>query len=161
MADAIIGPLVGRLHELAVSEARTLVAVNKDIRRLRDKLVWLQALVCEADARRRSDPNELTRVWLQQTRDAVFDAEDAVDHYYIQVDMSRYPSWSRAFLAFLAAFTTQVRVRHGLSNKIADINTRLEDIIKNKDTYKIDWTAQTKPDTWKASTSISDAHKKL
>jgi hypothetical protein len=35
-------------------------------------------------------PNELIKVWLQQTRDAVFDAEDAVDQYFVQIDLSRY-----------------------------------------------------------------------
>ncbi|XP_037482442.1 probable disease resistance protein At1g58390 [Triticum dicoccoides] len=89
MADALIGPLVGRLQELALSQARALVAVNKDIRRLRDKLMFLQAFLREADAKRHLFSDEITRVWLQQTRDAVFDAEDAVDHYYLQVDMSR------------------------------------------------------------------------
>ncbi|VAH37031.1 unnamed protein product [Triticum turgidum subsp. durum] len=90
MADALIGPLVGRLQELALSQARALVAVNKDIRRLRDKLMFLQAFLREADAKRHLFSDEITRVWLQQTRDAVFDAEDAVDHYYLQVDMSRW-----------------------------------------------------------------------
>uniref|UniRef100_M8AWL7 Disease resistance N-terminal domain-containing protein n=1 Tax=Aegilops tauschii TaxID=37682 RepID=M8AWL7_AEGTA len=89
MADALIGPLVGRLQELALSQARALVAVNKDIRRLRDKLMFLQAFLREADAKRHLFSDEITRVWLQETRDAVFDAEDAVDHYYLQVDMSR------------------------------------------------------------------------
>ncbi|RLN29764.1 hypothetical protein C2845_PM05G17260 [Panicum miliaceum] len=89
MAEAIIGPLVGRLQEVAVGEARVLVGVNTDIHRLRDKLMWLQAFLREADTRRRSVSDEITRVWTQQTRDAVFDAEDALDHYHLRVDKSR------------------------------------------------------------------------
>jgi hypothetical protein len=54
MAEAIIGPLVGRLQEIAVGEARALVAVNDDIQRLRDKLMWLHAFLREADTRRRA-----------------------------------------------------------------------------------------------------------
>jgi hypothetical protein len=90
MAEAIIGPLVGRLQEVAVGEARALVGVNADIHRLRDKLMWLQAFLREADTRRRAVTDEVTRVWTLQTRDAVFDAEDALDHYHLHVDMSRY-----------------------------------------------------------------------
>jgi len=90
MAEAIIGPLVGRLHEVAVGEARALVGVNADIHRLRDKLMWLQAFLREADTRRRAVTDEITRVWTLQTRDAVFDAEDALDHYHLHVDKSRY-----------------------------------------------------------------------
>ena len=91
MAEAIIGPLVGRLQEVAVGEARALVGVNADIHRLRDKLMWLQAFLREADTRRRAVTDEVTRVWTLQTRDAVFDAEDALDHYHLHVDLSRYP----------------------------------------------------------------------
>ena len=90
MAEAIIGPLVGKLQELVVSEARALVAVNDDIRSLRDKLMWMQAFLRDADPRRRIVADEVTRVWLHQTRDAAFDAEDAVDQYFLQVDLSRY-----------------------------------------------------------------------
>jgi len=89
MAEAIIGPLVVKLQELAV-EARALVAVNDDIRSLRDKLMWMQAFLRDADPRRRIVPDEASRVWLHQTRDAAFDAEDAVDQYFLLVDLSRY-----------------------------------------------------------------------
>jgi hypothetical protein len=90
MAEAVIGSLVGKLQELAMSEARAMVAVNDDIRSLRDKLMWLQAFLRDAEPRRRVQNDELIRVWLQQTRSAVFDSEDAVDQYELQVDLSRF-----------------------------------------------------------------------
>ncbi|CAL5017423.1 unnamed protein product [Urochloa decumbens] len=82
MAEAIIGPLVGRLQQVAVGQAGALVAVSNDIQRLQDKLIWLQALLREADTNHRATLNEISRVWLQQTREAVFDAVDAIDHYH-------------------------------------------------------------------------------
>ncbi|KAL6643446.1 hypothetical protein ACP70R_018212 [Stipagrostis hirtigluma subsp. patula] len=93
MAEAIIGPLVGTLQEIAVGQARALVGVNADIQRLRDKLMWLQAFLREADTRRRAVTDEVTKVWQLQTRDAVFDAEDALDHYHLRLAKSRYPWW--------------------------------------------------------------------
>ncbi|CAN6330912.1 unnamed protein product [Urochloa humidicola] len=162
MAEAIIGPLVGKLQELAVSEARALVAVNDDIRSLRDKLMWMQAFLRDADPRRRVVPDEASRVWLHQTRDAAFDAEDAVDEYFLLVDLSRYPSWTRTIIRLVAGFTTQISVRHNLSCKIEAINTRLENIVNNKDKYK-----HTEDSTdravvpWRASTTISVAPTKL
>ncbi|CAO2151602.1 unnamed protein product [Urochloa humidicola] len=89
MAEAIVGPLVGKLQELAVSEAKALVAVNDDIRGLRDRLMWMQAFLRHADPRRRDTSDELIRVWLKQTRDVAFDAEDAIDDYSLKVDLSR------------------------------------------------------------------------
>ncbi|CAD6268757.1 unnamed protein product [Miscanthus lutarioriparius] len=163
MAEAIIGPLVGRLQEVAVGEARALVGVNADIHRLRDKLMWLQAFLREADTRRRAVTDEVTRVWTLQTRDAVFDAEDALDHYHLHVDMSRYPRWARPTMIYLETFTIQVRMRRGLSRKIRAINMRLDGIIENKDKYKIEDSNKKTDVTWKpsTSTSINYTHRKL
>ncbi|KAF7018520.1 hypothetical protein CFC21_031801 [Triticum aestivum] len=161
MVDALIGPLVGRLQGLALSQAQALVAVNNDIRRLGDKLMFLQAFLREADAKHHLFSDEIARVWLKQTRDAVFDAEDAVDHYYVQVDMSRFPWWARPSMRYVATFTTQVSMRHKLSTKVKDINSRLEDIIENKDRYKMELNNTKSELTWKASTSISYAHRNM
>ncbi|KAF0911820.1 hypothetical protein E2562_012308, partial [Oryza meyeriana var. granulata] len=161
MAEAIIGPLVWRLQELAVGQARALVAVNDDIVRLRDKLMWLQAFLREADAKRRAISDEVTRVWLMQTRDAVFDAEDALDQFYLRVDMSRFPRWAQPCMRNIATFTAQVPMRRILSKKIVAINTRLEEIIQNKDRYKMDDVNKGTEVTWKASTSISESNSEL
>ncbi|KAJ1277128.1 hypothetical protein BS78_05G270700 [Paspalum vaginatum] len=162
MAEAIVGPLLGKLQELTVSEAKALVAVNDDIRSLRDRLMWMQAFLRHADPRRRDTSDELIRVWLRQTRDVAFDAEDAIDEYALKVDLSRYPCWSQSIVRFFTGFTTQVTIRHNLSRKIAKINLRLEDIIGNKEKYKI----ESAPNdiamlTWKPSTNISIVAKDL
>ena len=90
MAEAIVGLLVGKLQEMAVSEAKALVAVNGDIRGLRDRLMWMQAFLRHADPRRCDTSDELIRVWLKQTRDVAFDAEDSIDDYSLKIDLSRY-----------------------------------------------------------------------
>lgn len=94
MAEAIVGPLVGKLQDLALSEAKVLVAVNGDIRSLRDKLMWMQACLRHADEQRRNTYDELIRVWIKQIRDAAFDAKDAIDLFVLKVDLSRYISGS-------------------------------------------------------------------
>jgi hypothetical protein len=90
MAEAVIGPLLGRIQQLAVSEGRALAAVSEDIQSLRDKLILIQAFLWDADLRRRAMSDEFTRAWVQQIREAVFDAQDAVDQYYFRIDLSRY-----------------------------------------------------------------------
>ncbi|KAL5196517.1 hypothetical protein ABZP36_000029 [Zizania latifolia] len=159
MAEAIIGPLVGRLHELALGEARALVGVNADMQKLRDKLMWLQAFLREADAKRRAVSDEVTKVWVMQTRDAVFDAEDALDHYYLQLEKSSFPWWACPTMKCVTTFTVEMHMRHKLARKIQAINLRLEDIIQNKDKYKLE-EARKWEDTWKASTSMSYTHRK-
>uniref|UniRef100_A0ACD6A0R0 Uncharacterized protein n=1 Tax=Avena sativa TaxID=4498 RepID=A0ACD6A0R0_AVESA len=161
MEEAVIGSVVGKLQELAMSETRAMVAVNDDIRSLRDKLMWMQAFVRDAEPRRRVQNDEHIRVWLQQTRSAVFDSEDAVDQYFLRVDLSRYPSWTRAILKFFAGFTTQVRVRRDLSNRIKAINTRLGDIIASKDMYKMGDASDVPVVTWRPSAAIHTSTEKM
>ncbi|XP_040249438.2 disease resistance protein PIK6-NP [Aegilops tauschii subsp. strangulata] len=162
MAEAVLGPLVGRLQELVMSEARAMVAVNEDVRSLRDKLMWMQAFLRDAEPRRRANNDELIRVCLQQTRDVVFDTEDAVDQYFFRIDLSRYPSWSHTIVRVFRDFFTQVRVRSDLSKRIKLINTRFESIIDNKGKYKIDDGSETMPvTTWRPSTAISATAEKL
>ncbi|KAL6854372.1 hypothetical protein ACP4OV_019275 [Aristida adscensionis] len=161
MAEAIIGPLVGTLQEIAVGQARAVLGVNDDIQRLRDKLMWLQAFLREADTRRRAVSDEVTKVWQLQTRDAVFDADDALDHFHLQVAKSRYPRWARPTLRFLAAFTTEIRMRRNLSRKIKAINSRLEEIIANKEKYTMEDPYKKIDVTWRPSTSTFHIHRKL
>lgn len=104
MAEAIIGPLVGRLQELALCEARKMVSVNDDIRSLHDKLMWMQAFLHDASPQRRIRKDDLIRVYLKQTRDTVFDAEDAVDQFFLRVDLSRYKSIPTFLLVTICTF---------------------------------------------------------
>ncbi|CAD6257665.1 unnamed protein product [Miscanthus lutarioriparius] len=160
MAEAIVGSMLWKLQQVASREARTLVAVNEDIRSLRDKLMWMQAFLRDVQPSRRVQPNELIKVWLQQTRDAVFDAEDAVDQYFVQIDLSRFPGWSRTILSFFASFTTQVVVRRDLSSRIRLINARLEGIIVNKDRYRLG-ESNTLGSIWRPSSSTSPLSEKM
>jgi hypothetical protein len=41
MAEAVIGPLLGRIQQLAVTEGKALAAVSEDIQSLRDKLILI------------------------------------------------------------------------------------------------------------------------
>ncbi|CAN6372936.1 unnamed protein product [Urochloa humidicola] len=100
--------------------------------------MWMQAFLRLADQQRRNSYDELIRVLIKQTRDAAFDAEDAVDLFILKVDLSRDPSWIRSIFRFFAGFTTHVSIRHNLSIKVQDINKRLEEIIQNKDKYALE-----------------------
>ncbi|XP_037460476.1 disease resistance protein RPM1-like isoform X1 [Triticum dicoccoides] len=154
MADAIVGPLLSKLQALAVTEGKALAAVGNEIDRLRDKLMWLHALVHETDLRSRSDSNQQIRVLAYQVREVAFAAEDAIDHFFLQADLSRFGhNWRVAAAMFFSNFGTQIRVRYILSRKIKSMNTRLEDIVDNSAKYHSD-DGSTKATTWRASRAI-------
>ena len=63
----------------------------------------------------------------------------------------------------VTTFTTEVRMRRSLSRKIKAINMRLDDIIENKDKYKMEDGDKKTDVTWKPSisASIPYTHRKL
>ncbi|KAM0891099.1 hypothetical protein ACQ4PT_026610 [Festuca glaucescens] len=154
MADAIVGPLLSKLQEVAVTEGKALAGVGDEIDRLRERLMWLHALVHETDLRSRSEGSQLVRVLARQMREVAFEAEDAVDHFILQADLSRFGRhWRQAARLFLANFATQIRVRYILSRKIRSMNARLEDIHDNSAKYSSN-NESTAAITWRASRYI-------
>jgi hypothetical protein len=99
MAETAITAVLWKLGVLATSEARVLLQVGNDMVLLRDRLEWLHAFVCDADRRRRSGTDGLTRVWVRQTRDVAFEAEDALDDFFYHEVYSFYFYSLRASLA--------------------------------------------------------------
>lgn len=158
MAEAIVGPLLSKLQEVVVKEAKALAEVGGDIDKLRDKLMWLHALVHEADLRGRHDGNRLVRVLAFQIRDAGFDVEDAVDHFYLRGSLSRRfgrHNWWRISKEFIFNLRTHVFVRAILSRRIRSINVRLEEIIGNNRTYTFSQSGGSgHGKTWRASRAI-------
>jgi hypothetical protein len=79
MAEAAITAVLSKFGELAMSEANLLAQVGDD------RLEWLQAFIRDADRKRRTGTDGLTRVWVRQTRDVAFQVEDALDEFFHQV----------------------------------------------------------------------------
>ena len=150
MAETAITAVLSKLGEFATKEAALLLKVGDDIMLLRDRLEWLQAFIRDADRKRRVGADELTRVWVRQTRDVAFEAEDALDDFFHKVDLANqnYGGW-KLVLRYMTSCRTQITVRHGLSGQINRIKTRLDQISENQKEYKIDhspsgiWTSST------------------
>jgi hypothetical protein len=85
MAETAIAAVLSKFGEVAVSQAKLLAKVGGDMMLLRDRLEWLQAFIRDADRKRRSGTDGLTRVWVRQTRDVAFEIEDALDEFFHQV----------------------------------------------------------------------------
>jgi hypothetical protein len=113
MAETTITVVLSKLGELASSEVRLLLQVKEDIILLRDQLEWLQAFVRDADRKRRAGTDGLTRVWVRQTRDVAFEAEDAIDDFFYDEVCSLRPSSSALGLVHSVGIFTYKRYAIG------------------------------------------------
>ena len=113
MAETAITTVLAKVAELVAWEAAVLLEVGDDVRLLRDKLEWLHTFIRDADRRRRLRDDEFVAVWVRQTRDVAFEAEDALNDF----------------------------LRHDLLARVRQIRKRLEKISANRAAYHIEHAA--------------------
>ncbi|AQK57109.1 putative disease resistance protein At1g50180 [Zea mays] len=140
MAETAIAAVLSKFGGLAASEAKVLLEVGDDMMLLRDRLEWLQAFLRDADHKRRTGDDRLTRVWVRQMRDVAFEAEDAVDEFFRKVDMEGmgYQRWITWLKKCLLGCWAEIILRHELSGRLEKINSRLHQISENQKEYKVE-----------------------
>uniref|UniRef100_A0A0E0JT01 NB-ARC domain-containing protein n=1 Tax=Oryza punctata TaxID=4537 RepID=A0A0E0JT01_ORYPU len=158
MAETAITTVLAKVAELVAWEAAVLLEVGDDVRLLRDKLEWLHTFIRDADRRRRRRDDEFVAVWVRQTRDVAFEAEDALDDFLHRAARTRrrqatplatIPSCAAAWPPRCAG---QVALRHDLSGRIRQIRKRLDEISANRAAYNIEHTPSP---AWAAPSSSS------
>ncbi|KAM0886913.1 hypothetical protein ACQ4PT_029380 [Festuca glaucescens] len=139
MAETAINVVFSKFGELATRELAVLLQVGGDIMQLGDQLEWLQPIIRDTDRKRRAGTVDgLTRVWVRQTRNAAFDAEDALDEFFHKVDLRGQGDGS--LLRYLTSWWSEITVRHRLSGQIKSITSTLDRISVNQKQYNVEHT---------------------
>lgn len=159
MAETAITTVLAKVAELVAWEAAVLLEVGDDVRLLRDKLEWLHTFIRDADRRRRLRDDEFVAVWVRQTRDVAFEAEDAVDDFLHRAGRRRRKPalGSRCAVGgrcwwWPGGCAGQVALRHNLSGRIRQIRKRLDEISENRAVYHIEHTPAS---AWATSSSAT------
>ncbi|KAL4185843.1 hypothetical protein AMTRI_Chr10g232800 [Amborella trichopoda] len=109
MADGAVTFFLEKLNELLTHEVHLLYGVRRDIVWLRDELGTMRAFLADADKRKSSD--SLVKVWVEQVREVVYDAEDILDEFMIRME--------------------------GQRDKLRGIKVRIQEIAERRDKYDI------------------------
>ncbi|XP_034709235.1 putative disease resistance RPP13-like protein 3 [Vitis riparia] len=141
MAESSVSFLLQKLYDLVSQEASLFGAVEGEVRQLCKELEWIRLFLEYADGERRYDKR--FKLWVNQVRDAAFDAEDVIDEFMFKVERKRQQRLNNLkFLDFLPAcldFVDKLLLAHELRGRITDINTTLEKILVNKKRYGIEY----------------------
>ncbi|CAL5010715.1 unnamed protein product [Urochloa decumbens] len=148
MAEGAVKAAVDKLEELAMQEVKFQSQVGKEVRALKDELEWVSTFLGDADCRRRREVNEYIELWVRQTREVAFDAEDLLEEFFHKgelhcrgcLDLPSLLSWLKH--SFLGLF-----VRHTICHEVNLIKERLGEIKKMRDDYQV----QNLPTTWAPS----------
>ncbi|KAJ9678203.1 hypothetical protein PVL29_022942 [Vitis rotundifolia] len=137
MAESSISFFVEKLYDLVSQQVSLYGAVEGQVRLLRNELEWIRQFLEHADAERRYD--KMFKLWVNQIRDAAYDAEDSIDEFISKVERKRQQRFNNLkFLNFLPAcvgLPDKLRLVNALNGRISEINITLEKILINKRRY--------------------------
>ncbi|RVW81266.1 Disease resistance protein RPP13 [Vitis vinifera] len=137
MAESSISFFVEKLYDSVSQQASLYGAVEGQVRLLRNELEWIRQFLECADAERRYD--KMFKLWVNQIRDAAYDAEDAIDEFIFKVERKRLQRFNNLkFLNLLPACVVlpdKLRLVNELNGRISETNITLEKILINKRRY--------------------------
>ena len=132
---------VDKLSNLAVQEASLFGGVEGQISLLRNELEWISLFLEEASAAHTDDRR--LKLWMNQIRDAAYDAEDVIDEFIVRLEHRRQRrlqnlKFLRVVLPTCVIFADKLPLVHELDGQIKEINVKIEKILANKSRYCVE-----------------------
>ncbi|XP_020411991.1 disease resistance protein RGA2-like [Prunus persica] len=125
--------IIGRLGSLVLQEIALPWGVKDELRKLKEKVAQLQAVLLDAEQKQAKE-NEV-KVWLESVEDAVYEADDVLDEFYIEARWRQMvPGNNKVSKQVCIFFSSSNQLVFGLKmgHKIKDLNKRLHEISSNR-----------------------------
>ena len=132
---------VDKLSNLAVQEASLFGGVEGQISLLRNELEWISLFLEEASAAHTDDRR--LKLWMNQIRDAAYDAEDVIDEFIVRLEHQRQRrlqnlKFLTVVLPTCVIFADKLPLIHELDGRMKEINVTIEKILANKSRYCVE-----------------------
>ena len=131
---------VDKLSNLAVQEASLFGGVEGQISLLRNELEWISLFLEEASAAHTDDRR--LKLWMNQIRDAAYDAEDVIiDEFIVEHQRQRRLQnlkFLRVVLPTCVILADKLPLIHELDGRMKEINVKIEKILANKSRYCVE-----------------------
>ncbi|OAY53099.1 putative disease resistance protein RGA3 isoform X1 [Manihot esculenta] len=168
MAFAVISMILERLSSIALSgleqEARLVMDVEGEIRKLTYNLESIQAVLEDAEIRQRKEAS--VKIWLDRLKDISYDMDDALDEWSTAIYKSQIEGSQQALepkrkvcssVPFARFLRKEVGPRHDIACKIKELNERLDDIAREKDRYNFSFRKSNEKLERQITASVIDA----
>ncbi|XP_019161597.1 PREDICTED: putative disease resistance protein RGA3 [Ipomoea nil] len=145
MANALISGVVNQLFIIIKDQAqelRAVLGVEKEIKNLSSKLNKIREVL--DDAERRSFREKGVKLWVEEIQDFCYDVEDVLDEWSTRSRRQQMERSSQiaagSCSSFLPAASScfhlkRVVMHRDIAKKIKELDSRLDQIMKDKDVY--------------------------
>ncbi|CAL5420791.1 unnamed protein product [Camellia sinensis] len=131
MADAVISLLSSNLTRILSQQADLILGVEDEVKSLQNQLKLTQSYL-QSFPQKRNDQAIMVE-FINQVRNAAREAEDTIDAYVATV----YRQRKESFLFRLKGELVRLLARRRAAEEIKAINSRFEEIFKNKERFDI------------------------
>ena len=132
MAETVLTPIIDKLLQLLINEAKLFKGVHGEITNLKDELDIIQSFLKDADSRsKRGDMDSAVKIWMKQVGELADRIEDAIDEYLHHVAQRRHHQ--RGFIGFIrktGLLIKALKPSYSIASEIRSIN---ESLCKIKD----------------------------
>ncbi|PSS19074.1 Disease resistance protein [Actinidia chinensis var. chinensis] len=143
MADAVVSFVVERLGDFLIEQVVFLRGVRDEIEWLKNKLEYMLCFL--KDAEEKQDGDHRIQKWISDIRHVAYDAEDIIDNFILEVEEGRtrkkmgLKAWFDKYLCTCSKHASLVKqaTLYGIGTEINSLKTRLEEIQRNQEIFKI------------------------
>lgn len=136
MLDALVSTCLAKLGDLIQEEVVRTLAVRKDIKRLRKKLIYFSSVSDDAEAQAMVCSGADAEAWYRDLKHLMYGIEDIIDLTMVNSRIQApLPSSSVSVCCNCSMFSrfSELPFHHRVGRKIKDVNKQLDEMQKNKE----------------------------
>nr|DAD32450.1 TPA_asm: hypothetical protein HUJ06_011301 [Nelumbo nucifera] len=145
MAEAIASLISEKLTQFIQQEVELIVGVKEEAGKLFNALEIIKAVLKDAEERQLKE--EPVKAWLRRLKDVAYDIDDLVDEWSTEVSKSEAQGDDNASMSVVRKVRStislyshclcfkQACLRHNFGHRIKDVNTRVDEILNEKDRF--------------------------
>ncbi|KAJ6370962.1 hypothetical protein OIU77_001465 [Salix suchowensis] len=162
MADAVpsalVSILLGNLNTLVLEELGLVFGLQTEFEKLKRTFMTVQAVLKDAEEKQWKDKD--IRIWLQDLKDAAYDADDVLDEFSIEAQRRRQRRGLKDELRSFSSLDQNPLVfRFKMAHKLKNVRQKFDDIDTRKNKFKlIEGVGENEADRfdWRITSSLVD-----
>ncbi|CAL4981369.1 unnamed protein product [Urochloa decumbens] len=138
LATAALSNLLPKLGTLLTDEYKLQKGFRGEIRFLKAEMESMLAALHRVSKQPPNQIDALQKIWVRDLKELVYDIEDSVDVFMVQIDAHGFnkPHSFRRFFDRTIGLLTKAKHRHHIADDIQEIKIRIQEVTSRREKYK-------------------------